>query len=244
MLRRMPGLRDVFSAPFNWCDRRCERCPIAGECPVYRREQQLRWVHSARGLDPDDPELVLADMHQSIETTLRMVQEIAEAEGVDLDEPLPPRPTLLAARRLERTAMTLVRCVAEASRAGDVEVREATAELRSLATTVATKSSRIACHLENEAELPDEEVWAFDAAPNLLLLDRLKAAMVDELARLAGGSGIDAAAGALAELDRNLDPLIRQVGDHARTVLAALEARGAAPSPFLRSAQSASRASG
>jgi hypothetical protein len=56
-----PTLLDVFSAPFNWCDRKCERCPVAPECPVHRRELQNRWVRTARGVNPDDLQVAIED---------------------------------------------------------------------------------------------------------------------------------------------------------------------------------------
>src|SRR5687768_7286215 len=105
----MHSLRDVFSAPFNWCDRRCERCPLAGECPIQRRELQRRWVHEARGRDPDDPAVIAEDMQETLESTVRMVEEIAAEEGIDLTAPLPARPIVLDARRLERASVTVVK---------------------------------------------------------------------------------------------------------------------------------------
>jgi len=232
----MSGLQQIFSAPFNWCDRRCERCPIASECPVQRRELQMRWVHEARGRDPDDPAVIAEDMHEILASTHRMLLEIAAAEGIDLDEPLPPRPTVLAAKRLERVALDWVRCVARLWTAGDSQASDATAELRRLSTVLATKAMRIASHLDTDA---DEETWACDGAPNLLLVERLKTQIAGELARLPTDVAVDESmTRAMAELDRNLDPLIRGVGEQARSVLAALEARGAAPSPFIPEAAS------
>lgn len=204
-----------------------------------RRELQQRWVHEARGRDPDDPDVVLEDMRESLESTLRMLLEIARAEGIDLDTPIPPRPSVLDAKRLEKAAMALVRCLVQAFPADDAQASAATAELRRLSATLAVKAARIACHLDVGA---DEETWARDAAPNLLLLERLKLEMAGELARLSGDVAIDElVTRAMTELDRNLDPLIRQVGEEARGVLAALEARGAAPSPFIRKPESAAR---
>jgi len=227
----MPSLRQVFSAPFNWCDRRCERCPLASGCPVQRREQQLRWVHEARGEDPDDPAVMLEDASEMLESALRMVLEIAQAEGIDLDAPLPPRPTVLAAKRLERSAMALVRCVAQVVDRGDAQAGDSTRGLLALTSTLAAKVGRIAGQLDLGA---DDETWARDAAPNLLLIDRLRAELARKLALLPQDGARDAGLQrALRELDRDLEPLIRDVGAETRDLLAALEARGAAPSPFI-----------
>jgi hypothetical protein len=230
----MQSVADVFSAPSNWCDRRCERCPLAAECPVARRESQRRWAHEARGRDPDDPAIIMQDTRESLEFALRLVQEVAEAEGIDLNAPRQPRPIVLDARRLQRAALTLARCVADAKHADGPRPGSGddTAELSRLTNTLVMKAARIAGHLVDHAEDGDD-TWAHDAAPNLLLLDRLKADIRRELARVASDELAARIANALAELDRILDPLIEEIGEPARAVLLALEARGAAPSPFI-----------
>jgi hypothetical protein len=228
----MPSLRDVFSAPFNWCDRRCERCPLEDTCPLARRERQLQWVHEARGEDPDDPAVIMVDASQMLGFTLRLVLEIAEEEGIDLNAPLPKRPAVLAAKRLEQAGMTLVRNASELWKAAEAAGCDC-AELRFSATKLAAKAARIASYLEDPE---DEDIWVADAAPNLLLIDRVKRQFADELARVspdAGSGVVERVTRALAELERILDPLIRDFGDGARAMLAALEARGSAPSPFV-----------
>jgi hypothetical protein len=228
----MQSVADVFSAPSNWCDRRCERCPLAAECPVARRESQRRWAHEARGRDPDNPAIIMQDTRESLEFALRLVREVAEAEGIDLNAPRPPRPIVLDARRLQRAAMTLARCVADAKHAADPQPGSDVAELSRLTNTLVMKAARIAGHLDDQAE-DEDETWAHDAAPNLLLLDRLKGDIRRELARIASDELAARIANALAELDRILGPLIEEIGEPARAVLQALEARGAAPSPFI-----------
>ena len=179
---------------------------------------------------------MLQDVGETLESTLRMLLEIAKAEGIDLDAPLPPLPIVLDAKRLERTALALVRCVVELSHRDEPEAVAAFPELKRLSTKLAVKSARIASHLEQaQAQVAGEEDWARDAAPNLLLLDHLKTVFAEELARLSRTIEIgEAAARALAELERVLDPLIRDVGEDARAMLSMLQARGAAPSPFIR----------
>lgn len=199
-----------------------------------RRESQRRWAHEARGRDPDDPAIIMQDTRESLEFALRLVQEVAEAEGIDLNAPRQPRPIALDARRLQRAALTLARCVADAKHADGAGPGpgDDTAELSRLTNTLVMKAARIAGHLDDQAE-DEDETWAHDAAPNLLLLDRLKADIRRELARIASAELAARIANALAELDRILDPLIEQIGEPARAVLQALEARGVAPSPFI-----------
>jgi hypothetical protein len=51
-----------LSPPYNWCDRRCERCPLAGDCPIPAMEDRpmLAWLEeavallAAEGVDPDE----------------------------------------------------------------------------------------------------------------------------------------------------------------------------------------------
>ncbi len=199
---------------------------------MVRRENQRRWAHEARGRDPDDPAIIMQDTRESLEFALRLVQEVAEAEGIDLNAPRQPRPIVLDARRLQRAALTLARCVADAKHADGPTPGDDTAELSRLTNTVVMKAARIAGHLEDQAE-DEDETWPHDVAPNLLLLDRLKADMRRELARVASDQLAARIAKALAELDRILDPLIEEIGAPVRAVLLALEARGAAPSPFI-----------
>jgi hypothetical protein len=168
----MPSMQEAFSAPFNWCDRRCDRCLLAGTCPVRRRELQLRWRHEARGLDPDDPALVMQDVQQELESTLRLLLEVAEEEGIDLDAPLPPRVVVLDAERLSRASMALVHSWAGQQQASDEQAAALQQELLKIATTLAAKSARIAGYLSDGRA--QDAVWTSDAAPNLLLLDRLK----------------------------------------------------------------------
>src|SRR5690349_1716640 len=33
-----------LGAPFNWCDRICERCPLSDECPIPERDRSVRGV--------------------------------------------------------------------------------------------------------------------------------------------------------------------------------------------------------
>jgi hypothetical protein len=226
----MRSVREAFGAPFNWCDRRCERCPLEPECALPRRERQHRWVAQARGLDPDDPDVQWAAVSEDLERLLRMLESIAAEEGVDLNEPLPPRLSVLDAKRLERAAMNAVKCVVELSRSPDPRLDAVVSALRSSTMAVAGKVARIGHYLE---EGGSQDSWEGDAVPNLFLLERYKRE-TRELFAGAAELGHDAAPGlaALSEIDRLLDPMIAEIGEGPRKLLAALQARNAAPSPF------------
>jgi hypothetical protein len=214
----MESLTNVFSAPFNWCDRRCERCMLASECPVQKRDAQQRWVAEAKGLDPDDMAVVMSDSLAELDRVAEMVRQIAKEEGIDLDAPLPPRAISLEARRLQASGMDLMQASG----------RHEDSEVRVIARGLGMKAVRIASHTEEEIP-PD--VWVMDAEPNLLLMERLRA---DLAARLSdGGSETDAAVKAeLQKLERLVSPLIGAVSDASKAILTGLVERGAAPSPF------------
>ena len=205
------------------------------------RELQRRWVHEARGRDPDDPALLMHDLEHELETTLRMLAEVAAAEDIDLDAPLPPRVVVLDAERLSRASMALVHSLAGRQQSSDERAAAVEGELLAIATTLAAKSARIAGYLGDRRT--QDEVWTSDAAPNLLLLDRLKRQFREVRERLSDGTQTDdPISRALTDLDRILDPLVAELGA-ARAMLAALEACDAAPSPFLRAPAGHHRAS-
>lgn len=207
-----------FSEPHNWCDRRCQRCPLASECGVPRLELQQRASHEARGEEWDPLDAAVDEMCSSLTAT---IAELAPPDGDGSDEARPASPE---ARRLRDAAFDLMQAFAGAPRP----------ELRSFAAAViaSTKVMRISTYLLMGAS--GSEVWRTDAVPNLLLLDRAKA----ELRRSLVGRRDRAsrkAVGALDVLDEILAPLVAAIGPEPRRALRSLEDRGRAPSPFIAS---------
>jgi hypothetical protein len=216
-------LFEAFSAPFNWCDRVCERCPLANECPLWKREQQSRWVHAARGEDPDDLAVVMNDVVEIFEKLAKDLEASARERGIDLDAPLPPRPLVLDAARLRKAGQELVVAASESSEPNLVRC----------AMTLAMKAGRVAGYLEDAVN----PAWDADAVPNLLLIDRLRADVAVGLANLGASRDQRSAAQqraerALADLDAVLGPLIDSVGETPKALIAMLSAKGMAPSPF------------
>lgn len=82
---------------YNYCDGWCERCRFTDRCRVYDQQQQSMERHLLRGEDPDDPEVWMGDMMDSLDASVQMLQQIAEEAEVDLEEieadppPLPSR---------------------------------------------------------------------------------------------------------------------------------------------------------
>jgi hypothetical protein len=170
--------------PFNWCDRRCELCPLATTCPIPAQT-------------PDDESIdgVLACFDDNIE---RLTADLA-AEGISLDD---FEPSSDEYRRLDDAALALIAAVPSE----DDLAR---------AMLIAAKIHRITSIPE-----ADDELFADDTVPNLLLIEHVLDALpaVPEVARVRG----------------LLAPWFARIPDEARAVLAALVRAERAPSPWCR----------
>jgi len=76
--------RDKY--PFNWCDRWCERCEKTHSCSVYRDEKERAVHYSARGIDPDDPEIILESLREDFEVIQKSLEKKMKKEGMDFDK--------------------------------------------------------------------------------------------------------------------------------------------------------------
>jgi hypothetical protein len=177
---------ETFSAPHNWCDRRCERCPLEPSCPVPKR---------------DDGRSLEAIVHE----TIAIIERFAESEGIDLLAPPSHRvaPPSLSALRLRR--------------AGDrvIEIAASSTSAAATAALVAGKLVRLACAIEDLDVDPD--LWIFDGAPNLLLLETLLTELPAELAAIVRGA---------------IAPYRSLVPDQLRKAFTQIVDGGLAPSPF------------
>jgi hypothetical protein len=205
----------TFSAPFNWCDARCERCPLEPECPLRRRQLQHAWVHEAKGEDPDDPSSVMADVAQDLGSALRQLEDFVAEEGIDLDAPMPKVPIVLDAERLHRAGRALVFGLAKDG------------QDMSNVTLFMMKCARLSLSVADD----DAETFALDAAPNLLLIERLRSELAPRIE-----AASDETRAAAATIDRVLQPLFAKLDDASRREMAELVAKNAAPSPFCVSA--------
>jgi hypothetical protein len=227
----MATLGESFGKPYNWCDRNCDRCLLSDRCELALREAQLRWRDEARGLDPDDPERVMAHVHDSLEEALTLLQRAAEEEGIDLDAPYPAPVADLAAERLKRVSMGVVTCLAGYQPLTEAQA-DAVGECKSLTMKLVTKIARVVGYAE--VGWQEREVWELDAVPNLLLVEHVKAKLRPALERAQPSApATSSALDALDQLEPLLAPLLAGISADARATLAALEAEGLAPSPFL-----------
>lgn len=220
---------DAFGSPFNWCDRRCERCPISSSCPIWKRERQLEWLHTQRGEDPHDPAVVARDFEAELHLTIRTIEDIAKEEGISLDDvPLPSdEPIALAPRRLDLAGRRFFEAWCETFMEGRAPVTEDAMEA---ATKLAMKAGRLSSY-----DGPDDPVWSMDAVPNLLLVERLLPLVNEAVAQASGyleAESLSRLEHAEAELHREFTRLLAEVQSESREGLQRLVQEGRAPSPF------------
>lgn len=79
-------LDNYISGIYNYCDRWCERCPLRDKCFLYAREQKRLEKHREKGEDPHDWDVVMEDVKEDFDETLKLLQKAAEEEGIDLDD--------------------------------------------------------------------------------------------------------------------------------------------------------------
>ncbi|HEV8369820.1 MAG TPA: hypothetical protein VGQ39_17825 [Pyrinomonadaceae bacterium] len=75
---------DLISGIYNYCDRWCERCPLASRCLLYATEQEDE-DNSPESRDLQN-EAFWRKLSSIFQETREMVIEWAEKEGIDLDE--------------------------------------------------------------------------------------------------------------------------------------------------------------
>jgi len=219
---------EPFGPAHEWCDRICERCPLTSECAVAVRLRRRRWAHEMRGRDPDDSDVVMADVAADLEEALALLAEI-QAEDVASErtreaaqEPGLAPVVSLVGRRLDESARAVVEAIARLDHDDGV--------LLPLALTLSMKAARVSSYVGYGTL---DEVWSHDGAPNVLLLDHLVCALRAALDRLES-DGVDRG-GVRRAVDgfaRGLAPLLRRAEPH-RAELAELVAAGRAPSPFV-----------
>ncbi len=218
-----------LSAPYNWCDARCDRCPLSASCPVHNFDDPRRGRFAG---DDGDPEVSRA-------VALATAHALAAREAPALEDGGRARPEPGAAVRLRHLcrayafAVLAVReaVVADRGEAGADRSDLAPDHLRADAMLVAVKGSRVACQLSRAGGL--HEAALEDGAPNLLLLERLVAAIDARVPVAVGVEGCAAAyRSARDDLRRALQPLLRALPSRYREELQLRMLTGSAPSPF------------
>jgi hypothetical protein len=221
--------RRQFSSPFNWCDKRCEVCPLHTSCPVNVRAEQRRWAHTARGEDPDAPAVARADLVHELTRAIQMVQQDAQKNGIDLDAPAIETPISLSSARLERSGRAFVEAVCKTTFPDDCAVDDDDGVVMQ-AVRLAAKVARISSY-----DGPEDLVWYEDGVPNLMLIERLLSsvhASIEPMRARLAETDLTRLQSTEQELRRNLGELLRSIPVRARRTLSRMVQDGRAPSPF------------
>ena len=226
----------AWSPPHNWCDRRCERCPIASTCGVHVACTRRRAERVARGDDPDSPEAILEGVVRTLESAVRMAEQMGREAGIEIERPLAQPPVVLDGVRVQRVGERVARALAQVHAPADATsepLAEAADETIALWSLLVAKAARVFSYTVDF----DPDIWARDAEPNLLLIQRVRDALscaFDQLQReWRAGSIPDDVWDGVEHLDRLLSPLFDCVNPSAQLYLEVLIAQGLAPSPFV-----------
>lgn len=228
-----------FSAPHNWCDRRCERCFLSPECAVFRLTERARRNDIAAGRDPDSLDSIWSQVEQQLSATVEMLEDECRSRGIDPTtiedwqrsapcEELEDQASeyLMALLDLVETLRRNPRALASMNLSvDDLD------EISGYGYVIAGKLGRVASYLTERGTL-DGDVAAIDGAPNLLLLS-LVLGELDELLPVHRLPRRPAAyLSAREDVRRQLEPLLATVPAACSTHLAQLVRLGRAPSPF------------
>jgi len=228
-----------FSAPHNWCDRRCERCLLSPECAVFLLSERARRQEIAAGRDPDSVESIWSRVEQQLSATVQMLEVECRDRGID-PSTIEGRERHASCEELEDQAseylialLDLVETLRRNPRAlasmnlSDVDLDE----VSGYGYLIAGKFGRVASYLTEEGIL-DGEVAAIDGAPNLLLIRRVLNEL-DELLPVQRLPRRPAAyLAAREDVRRRLEPLLAAVTGACDAHLEQLVRLGRAPSPF------------
>ncbi len=233
----------ALSAPYNWCDARCERCPL-GDCRFREAAVDGRELAGA----PDELDAILDQIGVD-----RVLGDAGELLRLGIRRPAadPREPTLPPAAADEASELETLTCkglVRAATRYVE-EVRQARLIFlpeRSLPAEVALEHAvllfvtigRFAGDVTVGEALADDALdGCHHNAANLLLLDQLDRQTAAALQQAAvADEGVDRALepfwAARRALRRQLDPWLGQVPGELQRRIGELVAAGRAPSPF------------
>ncbi len=79
MNKLIPGI-------FNYCDRWCERCNYTDRCRLFQSEAERNIRHILNDEDPNDPEIVMRDVAESLEDAMAMLGAQLETEGISKED--------------------------------------------------------------------------------------------------------------------------------------------------------------
>jgi hypothetical protein len=84
---------NVYIPPYDYCDRRCERCAIDKDrCLLWQTETDERLHREIDGKGEPDPDEQIRLMVEDVRSAVRMVEEQAKELGIDLAREVPAGP--------------------------------------------------------------------------------------------------------------------------------------------------------
>jgi hypothetical protein len=217
-------MHEPSARPWNWCDRRCERCPLAFDCAVNLRVEERKREAVKNGLDPDDPNVVMSMVRESFREAI----EILKAEVPDTERE--PEPRSSEGSELYEAGLRYLKAIDSVCEdATDAELGLAS-EARLIGMILVGKTARLLDGLP----IARDSIMREDTVLTLLLighLERQAAAMVmaigaERTSRLFGYQR------ARRDLRRLLDVHLSGIERGEREAVERMTAAGRAPSPF------------
>ncbi len=228
-----------LSDPYNWCDRRCERCVLARECPAHMMSERDRRAEIAAGRDPDSLESICSQVERQLSAAVEMLEDECRERGID--------PTMIQGwernapcEKLNEQATEYVIAFVDLidmlrgdprSQAALMVTPEDLDEISGHGYLIAGKLGRLASYLSERGRL-DGEVVVIDGAPNLLLVERLMSEVDERLQVRRLPRRASAYVAARAAVMRLVQPLLAAIPTASHAQVARLVRLGRAPSPF------------
>ncbi len=228
-----------FSAPFNWCDSRCNRCPLAGGCGIASWLEMTRKAREERGEALHDSHESMAEMLDGLSLAREKLERTFEEEGISLEElcEVPARisldDTALGKAAMEH-AMAVKELVHELSDDQWSPMAGAAAGAMGGAFLICAKVGRVT-PLDIPEDGPGTAAWRMDTVPNLLLMERTLQEVTFAMDQLISaylairpGRYLRARGTLILQFKGWLDT----IGEQDRALFISLTEAGKAPSPF------------
>jgi hypothetical protein len=81
-LKQIASHPDIIPGIHNYCDRWCERCPLANRCTVFHMENRMRNFETGS----EQPESTWDDVSTMLSVAAKLLNEQIEEMGIDVDE--------------------------------------------------------------------------------------------------------------------------------------------------------------
>jgi hypothetical protein len=213
--------------PWDWCDRRCERCPLALECAVNLRVEEQKREAARRGFDPDDPNVTMTMVMESFrEAFVRLAAESGTPED-DGEEEL----EAVRTSELYEAGLRYARAVEEVCSVVEGRDLALVDEARLIGMILVGKTARLIDRLP----LRRDSFTRDDVVLTLMLISHLEkqaAALVMALGAEWKVSQLFGFRRARRELRRLLDVHLEGIRRSERDFVERMVAAGRAPSPF------------